>query len=456
MRHYFGLGVLVLALALGAAMGTPAHAQDGPDGHTAYSLNLRTGPGVEYETVITLRPNSGLAFEGRNADASWLLARTTDGALRGWVASLYVTFRDGFSVAGLPLSAETVAAYQVPAQPTPVMAQAGPPPAPSGSGAITSTANIRRGPDSYHPVLGQLEAGTPVLLEAQSAAGDWLLVRSGDGSLRGWVAGWLVEAGEGGVLPVSDEIMFLAEPPGMARLRGAPIVAQATATARAIYQRGLERGNNPARFSKVGDCQSVPEFFLAAFDEGAYDLGAEYAYLQGAIDHFAGSFARESIAVWSGFNVYAVTDPTWAPPGVCQAGESPIACEYRLWQPSFVIISLEVWHGDPPTYVENLRQVIEFWISRDVVPILGTKADNREGNWEINTAIAELAWEYDIPLWNFLMAAQPLRDFGLTDGFHLSYAGNRFNDPQAMQNAWPWRNLTALQSLDSVWRGVAG
>jgi hypothetical protein len=25
-----------------------------------------------------------------------------------------------------------------------------------------------------------------------------------------------------------------------------------------------------------------------------------------------------------------------------------------------------------------------------------------------------------------------------------------------MQNAWPWRNLTALQSLDAVWRGVGG
>jgi hypothetical protein len=25
-----------------------------------------------------------------------------------------------------------------------------------------------------------------------------------------------------------------------------------------------------------------------------------------------------------------------------------------------------------------------------------------------------------------------------------------------MQNGWPWRNLTALQSLDAVWRGVGG
>jgi hypothetical protein len=52
------------------------------------------------------------------------------------------------------------------------------------------------------------------------------------------------------------------------------------------------------------------------------------------------------------------------------------------------------------------------------------------------------------------MAAQPLPGFGLTDGFHLSYAQCNFDNPASMQNAWPWRNLTALQSLDSVWRGV--
>jgi hypothetical protein len=119
-----------------------------------------------------------------------------------------------------------------------------------------------------------------------------------------------------------------------------------------------------------------------------------------------------------------------------------------------VIISLEVWHGLPADYETNLRQVLDYWIGQDVVPILATKPSNREGNWAINSIIARLAQEYDIPLWNFLMAAQPLRDFGVYDGFHLTYAQSFFDDPVAMQSAWPWRNLTALQSLDSVWRGV--
>ena len=326
---------------------------------TLYELNMRAGPGAQYAIITTLDSGVGLTFEARSADFSWLLGHTVDGAFRGWVASLYLSYRDGFSAASLPVSGEVLSAAAF-------------------------------------------------------------------------------------------------ESPVMQRVRAAPIVATATGTAQAIFQRGLARGNHPDRFSKVGDCQSVPSFFLAMYDRGEYRLGSEYAYLQDTISHFAGSFIRDSAAVWSGFDVYAVLDPTWANPARCASGESPIACEYRLWQPSFVIISLEVWRGPTALYIDNLRQVLEFWIGHDVVPILATKADNREQDSSINVAIASLAWEYDLPLWNFLMAAQPLPNYGLTDGFHLSFAQCNFDDPAAMRNAWPWRNLTALQSLDAVRRGVGG
>jgi hypothetical protein len=228
----------------------------------------------------------------------------------------------------------------------------------------------------------------------------------------------------------------------------------ATGRAREIYQYGLTLGNHPDRFSKVGDCQSVPEFFLGPFETGAYSLG-DYSYLQATLDHFAGSFGRESAAVWSGFTIYSILDPTWSNPARCYSGETPQACEYRLWKPSFVIISLEITSGVvAEDYEANLRRILDFWINHGVVPILGTKADNREGDWSINLIIARLAWEYDIPLWNFLVAAHPLPGFGVYDGFHLTFAPNNFDDPTSMESAWPWRNLTALQALDSVWRGV--
>ena len=53
------------------------------------------------------------------------------------------------------------------------------------------------------------------------------------------------------------------------------------------------------------------------------------------------------------------------------------------------------------------------------------------------------------------LAVQPLADHGLSgDGFHLTFARNFFDDRARMKSAWPWRNLTALQTLDAVHKGL--
>ena len=99
-----------------------------------------------------------------------------------------------------------------------------------------------------------------------------------------------------------------------------------------------------------------------------------------------------------------------------------------------------------------MRKIIEFFIDKGVIPILSTKADNPEGDHRINEIIASLAVEYDIPLWNYWRAVQRLPDQGLQeDGVHLTWGRNFFDDPEAMQRAWPLRNLTALQTLNAVW-----
>jgi lysophospholipase L1-like esterase len=104
-----------------------------------------------------------------------------------------------------------------------------------------------------------------------------------------------------------------------------------------------------------------------------------------------------------------------------------------------------------------MRQIIEYTLQQGVIPILATKADNLEGDNSINRTIALLAHQYDVPLWNFWLAVQPLPDHGLqNDGVHLTFAKNHFDDPLDLQSAWPIRNLTALQVLDAVWRSVAG
>lgn len=226
-----------------------------------------------------------------------------------------------------------------------------------------------------------------------------------------------------------------------------------------IYLQGLALGNHPQAFSKIGDCDATPTWFLGDFDSGpdAYSLG-EYAALQPAIDYFQGSWGRDSVAVRRGFTAASVLAPLWADPALCQANETPLACELRLHRPSFALILLGTNDVNRQDVFEgNMRTVLDTLIANGVVPILATKADNLEGDHEINATIARLAYEYRVPLWNFWLAVQPLPNGGLQeDGAHLTFAGNHFDDPQRMQAAWPWRNLTALQTLDAVWKGVTG
>ena len=227
--------------------------------------------------------------------------------------------------------------------------------------------------------------------------------------------------------------------------------------AREIYERGLAMGNDPTHFSIIGDCQNVSSYFLSVFDSpDEFSLGSEYSYLQPTIDYYQGSYSRVSLAVKGGFNAAAVISPLRADPKSCNPNESPLDCELRAWKPSIVIVSMETWWSEKPAeeYDKYMRRVLDRIIEKGVVPIIATKADNLEGDHSINATIAQIAYEYDIPLWNFWAAVQPLSDHGLSgDGFHLTFARNFFDDPVRMKSAWPWRNLTALQTLDVVRKG---
>ena len=227
---------------------------------------------------------------------------------------------------------------------------------------------------------------------------------------------------------------------------------------REVYERGLLLGNDPTHFSIIGDCQNVSSYFLSTFEKpGDYSLGADYAYLQPTIEYYQGSFSRVSLAVKGGFNAAAVISPLRADPKSCDPGESPLDCELSAWRPSVVIVSMETWWSNKPAeeYDKYMRKVLDRIIETGAVPIIATKADNLEGDHSINATVAQLAYEYDVPMWNFWAAVQPLPDKGLSDdGFHLTFARNFFDDPKRMQNAWPWRNLTALQTLDVVRNGL--
>ena len=149
-----------------------------------------------------------------------------------------------------------------------------------------------------------------------------------------------------------------------------------------------------------------------------------------------------------GFNAAAVLSPLWADPKACLAGEDPLDCELRITKPIIVIVSLEVWWNGrtPQAYEALMRRILDTIIAHGAVPILATKADNVEGDNSLNLTTAKLASEYDLPLWNFWAAVQPLPAHGMdmkrNDGFHIS------------TDAWTTRSFTGLEALDSVWRGL--
>ena len=237
-----------------------------------------------------------------------------------------------------------------------------------------------------------------------------------------------------------------------------PIVPEGSPVVREIYQRGLELGNRPGALSIVGDCGSTPAWFLGDFDRGPefYQLG-DYQNLSAVIEAFSGSFGRTTLAGKAGFNASSVFAPLWADREQCQTDEGPLACEIRVQRPSFAFIMLgsnDIYHLEE--FEPQMRKIIEYTISQGVIPILATKADNMEKDHQINATLARLAVEYELPLWNYWRAVESLPNQGLQeDGVHLTWAPNRFNDPVAMKSAWAVRNLTALQTLDAIWRSVS-
>ena len=229
-----------------------------------------------------------------------------------------------------------------------------------------------------------------------------------------------------------------------------PIIPEVTNNAIAIYARSIQTKVDSKSFSKIGDCQNVKEAFLGIYDlEERYFLWEDELDWQETIDNFEGYFNKDGKAFGQGLNVAAALSPLHADPDICKPSENPLQCEFREANPSFAFISFERWwpkETPPEVYEKYLRIVIQATIDNGTVPILITKADDVEGNHQINQIIAKLAFEFDIPLYNWWRAAQLLPYRGIDpereDGFHISI------------EAWDKRSYYALETLDTLWKGL--
>ncbi len=448
-----GLGMAALLMALALAQGRATAANGITFTVTAASAFLRAEPAFGAARMYSVFAGQTYGVAGRNETATWVLLEFP-GAAPGtaWIPASYG------EVSGNLGLAPVTAAAPLPAPTTaPVVVGA---PANSGpSGPVYFTVAVRsmfgrQGPALNTTRIVSLFEGQSYAVTARSADGAWLRL-SVPGLGEAWVAGVNgTVTGNALALPVagaasSQPPAAVPPPPANASL---PSVSQ---TARDIYQRGLSLGNRANAFSKIGDCNSVSPYFLAPFDRGEYRLGA-YGYLQPVISQFAGSFGRDGAAAMDGMNVTSVFDPIWANPALCQPGESPLACEVRVHRPSLAIVSLGTngyWHTDQE-YEHYTRRILDELAAQGVVPILSTKADNLETGDRFNSIIRRLAGEYDLPLWDFAATAAGLPNGGLADAYHLTWGQAYYDTAPQPYTGWQARNLTALQALEAVWRGV--
>lgn len=227
------------------------------------------------------------------------------------------------------------------------------------------------------------------------------------------------------------------------------VLPEVSSTAVEIYRRGLASGNDPRTFSVLGDCQSLPETFLGVYDTDpglVADLPAE---LQETIHNFSGAFSRPSPTIKAGTTAAALLWFAWHENQYgCQPNETPLDCELRLVRPSIAFINIGTHYET--RNINYLRKVIDTLIARGTLPILATKADNRELDDRLNLEMAQLALEYEIPLWNFYAAVSDLPDHGVSLKAGEEHLGVIYLVPEALER----HRFTALQALDAVWRRV--
>jgi hypothetical protein len=262
---------------------------------------------------------------------------------------------------------------------------------------------------------------------------------------------------------------FVLDPITGVVLEDIPVLPELTDHARAIYERGIEAGNNPHVFSKVGDCMTATtEYFLGPFGEDNYDLG-EYEELQAVIEYFSAparqegfeldSFANPGLGTSTGYNTASVLDPIWADPAWCQANESPLACEYRTSQPIFSLVMFgtnDVMFFEADFFDFYMRSIVLETINNGTVPVLytiPTRPEFPDKTYLFNQIIVNIAQEYDLPLVNLWAAIQHLPNEGVDElePIHLSIPEDEQTGDFSEVNlnfGYTVRNLITLQAFE--------
>ena len=284
-------------------------------------------------------------------------------------------------------------------------------------------------------------------------------------------------------------------PAGAGGLRTTPVVpplAGSTAeNARSIFAAGQALGNRADVFAKVGDSITESGSFLQDLACGQPTWG-RWTALEPTREFYgtntfprsytsvhcgrANSFSRASVTAVSGWDAAdAIAAPMSDPPAGC-AGLSPLACEYRLLNPSVALVMYgtnDLESFSPDAYEANLAAIVERSVEAGVIPVLSTippRTDRLNRNRRVidfNRRVLRVADRYRVPLWNYWRSLQGERmvNRGMADdGVHPNLYGG-CEPPlgcrpldftrRGLRYGYNQRNLGALRVLDRL-RAVLG
>lgn len=228
-----------------------------------------------------------------------------------------------------------------------------------------------------------------------------------------------------------------------------PVLPVVTRNIRTIYLHGQELGNDPHAFSIFGDCQSQPDVFLGVYETDPEQQQSLPPAFKDMLVNFTGSFNRESPTIKDGTTAGGLLSPLWHNGTFgCDVTETPVDCELRLHKPSFVFISVGThWVVRNREYLHTISTTL---IEHGVVPILVSRADEREQGDKTNADLADLAAELNIPLWNFYASVIDLPDLGLFTKPNQGGLGNVYLGDEASERY----RLGALSALYAVWQAA--
>lgn len=182
--------------------------------------------------------------------------------------------------------------------------------------------------------------------------------------------------------------------------------------------------------------------FLGGFANGKYAIPDGYSE---TVSWFSESMMSESATAANGLGINSILNPMFglaAGHTQCERNETPLDCELRTRRPAFVLIAMGTnWKPNGEISFEKyLRVVVDRVLETGALPILATKADNIEGDWKLNQAIAQVAYDYDLPLVNVWRSVHDLPNRGLESPKNIYLTGD----------GWMRRNDAWLYILNEI------